>query len=94
MKIVVEMSDIDQNKKLSITDGTVTFNTKYSFMMKEEDLHNWITRAFDVWLKLKENQKRVEGDEDGLTVYATTDKETLEWLRGQKEKGDEVKEDE
>lgn len=94
MKIVVEMSDIDQNKELSITDGTVTFNTKYSCIMKEEDLHNWINIAFDVWLKLKENHKRVEGDEDGLTVYATTDKETLEWLRGQKEKGDEVKEDE
>lgn len=91
MKIVVEMSDIDQNKELSITDGTVTFNTKYSCIMKEEDLHNWINRAFDVWLKLKENQKRVEGDEDGLTVYATTDKETLEWLRKQSK---EVEEDE
>ena len=89
MKIVVEMSDIDQNKELSITDGTVTFNTKYSFMMNQEMLHNWITQSFDTWSILKENQKRVEGDEDGLTVYATTDKETLEWLREQKEKGGE-----
>ena len=88
MKIVVELSDIDQKRELSITDGTVTFNTKNSFLMKEEELHNWIKRSFDTWLALKENQKRVEGDEDGLTVYATTDKETLEWLRGQKEKGD------
>lgn len=89
MNIVVEMSDIHQNKELSITDGTVTFNTKYSLMMNQEMLHNWITLSFDTWLTLKENQKRAVGDEDGLTVYATTDKETLEWLRGQKEKGGE-----
>jgi len=56
-----------------------------------EMLHNWITQSFDTWLTLKENQKRVKGDEDGLTVYATTDKETLEWLRGQSK---EVEEDE
>ena len=91
MKIVVELSDIDQKRELSITDGTVTFNTKNSFLMKEEELHNWIKRSFDTWLTLKENQKRVAGDEDGLTVYATTDKETLEWLRKQSK---EVEEDE
>jgi hypothetical protein len=94
MNIVVEFSDIDQKRELSITDGTVTINKKNCFMMNQEMLHNWITQSFDTWLILKENQKRVEGDEDGLTVYATTDKETLEWLRGQKEKGDEVKEGE
>ena len=88
MNIVVEMSDIHQDRELSITDGTVTFNTKYSLMMNQEMLHNWITQSFDTWLTLKENQKRAVGDEDGLTVYATTDDETLEWLRGQKEKGD------
>lgn len=92
MNVVVEMSDIHQDRELSITDGTVTFNTKYSLMMNQEMLHNWITQSFDTWLTLKENQKRVEGDEDGLTVYATTDKETLEWLREQKEKGDKVEE--
>ena len=58
MKILVELSNIDQNmRKLSITDGTVTINTKCSLMMKEEDLHNWITRVFYIWLKLKENQR-------------------------------------
>lgn len=88
MNIVVEMSDIHQDRELSITDGTVTFNTKYSLMMNQEMLHNWITQSFDTWLALKENQKRVEGDEDGLTVYATTDKETLEWLREQGERAE------
>lgn len=83
MNIVVEMSDIHQNKELSITDGTVTINKKDCYMMNQEMLHNWITQSFDTWLILKENQKRAEGDKDGLTVYATTDKETLEWLRGQ-----------
>lgn len=91
MKIVVELSDIDQKRELSITDGTVTINKKNCFMMDQEMLHNWITQSFDTWLILKENQKRVEGDEDGLTVYATTDKETLEWLRKQSK---EVEEDE
>ena len=91
MKIVVEFSDIDQKRELSITDGTVTINKKNSFLMNQEMLHNWITQSFDTWLTLKENQKRVEGDEDGLTVYATTDKETLEWLRKQSK---EVEEDE
>lgn len=91
MNVVVEMSDIHQDRELSITDGTVTFNTKYSLMMNQEMLHNWITQSFDTWLILKENLKRVEGDEDGLTVYATTDKETLEWLRKQSK---EVEEDE
>lgn len=66
MNIVVKMSDIHQNRELSITDGTVTFNTKYSLMMNQEMLHNWITQSFDTWLILKENQKRAEGDEDGL----------------------------
>lgn len=91
MKIVIELSDIDQKRELSITDGTVTINKKNCFMMNQEMLHNWITQSFDTWLILKENQKRVEGDEDGLTVYATTDKETLEWLRKQSK---EVEEDE
>ena len=88
MKIVVEISDIDQKRELSITDGTVTINKKNCFMMNQEMLHNWITQSFDTWLALKENQKRVEGDEDGLTVYATTDKETLEWLREQGERAE------
>lgn len=91
MKIVVEFSDIDQKRELSITDGTVTINKKNCFMMNQEMLRNWITQSFDTWLTLKENQKRVAGDEDGLTVYATTDKETLEWLRKQSK---EVEEDE
>lgn len=91
MNIVVEFSDIDHRRELSITDGTVTINKKNCFMMNQEMLHNWITQSFDTWLTLKENQKRVEGDEDGLTVYATTDKETLEWLRKQSK---EVEEDE
>ena len=91
MKIVVEFSDIDHRRDLSITDGTVTINKKNSFLMNQEMLHNWITQSFDTWLILKENQKRVAGDEDGLTVYATTDKETLEWLRKQSK---EVEEDE
>lgn len=91
MKIVVEFSDIDQKRELSITDGSVTINKKNCFMMNQEMLHNWITQSFDTWLTLKENQKRVAGDEDGLTVYATTDKETLEWLRKQSK---EVEEDE
>ena len=91
MNIVVEFSDIDHRRELSITDGTVTINKKNCLMMNQEMLHNWITQSFDTWLALKENQKRVEGDEDGLTVYATTDKETLEWLRKQSK---EVEEDE
>lgn len=91
MNIVVEFSDIDQKRELSITDGTVTINKKNCFMMNQEMLRNWITQSFDTWLTLKENQKRVAGDEDGLTVYATTDKETLEWLRKQSK---EVEEDE
>ena len=91
MKIIVEFSDIDQKRELSITDGTVTINKKNCFMMNQEMLRNWITQSFDTWLTLKENQKRVAGDEDGLTVYATTDKETLEWLRKQSK---EVEEDE
>ena len=89
MNIVVEFSDIDQKRELSITDGSVTINTKYSLMMNQEMLHNWITQSFDTWLILKENQKRVAGDEDGLTVYATTDKETLEWLRKQSKEVEE-----
>lgn len=92
MNIVVEFSDIDHRRELSITDGTCTYKSAYQILVKAEDVHNWIVRAFDVWLKLKENQKRAEGDEDGLTVYATTDEETLEWLRGQKEKGDKEEE--
>ena len=56
MKILVKLSNIDQKRELSITDGTVTIKTKCSLMMKEEDLHNWITRVFNIWLKLKENQ--------------------------------------
>ncbi len=91
MNIVVEFSDIDQKRELSITDGSVTINKKNCFMMNQEMLHNWITQSFDTWVRLKENQKRVAGDEDGLTVYATTDKETLEWLRKQSK---EVEEDE
>lgn len=87
MNIVVEFSDIDHRRELSITDGTVTYRTGHEMFVKAEDVHNWITQSFDTWLTLKENLKRVEGDEDGLTVYATTDKETLEWLREQKEKG-------
>jgi len=91
MKIVVELSDIDQKRELSITDGTVTYRSGYEMFLKAGDVHNWITQSFDTWLTLKENQKRVAGDEDGLTVYATTDKETLEWLRKQSK---EVEEDE
>lgn len=84
MNIVVEFSDIDHRRELSITDGTVTYRTAYEMFLKAEDVHNWIVRGFDTWLTLKENQKRAVGDKDGLTVYATTDKETLEWLREQK----------
>lgn len=91
MKIVVEFSDIDHRRDLSITDGTVTYRSAYEILVKAGDVHNWITQSFDTWLILKENQKRVAGDEDGLTVYATTDKETLEWLRKQSK---EVEEDE
>lgn len=58
MKIVVEMSDIDQKRELSITDGTVTYNKKNCFMMNQEMLRNWITQSFDTWLILKENQDR------------------------------------
>ncbi len=65
MNIVLEMCDTHQDRELSITDGTVTLNTKNGFMLGEEDLHNWITRAFDTWLTLKENQKRVEERRDG-----------------------------
>ena len=60
MNIVVELSDIDQKRELSITDGTVTINKKNCFLMNQEVLHNWITQTFDTWLTLKENQKRVE----------------------------------
>ena len=91
MNIVVEFSDINHRRELSITDGTVTYRSGYEILVKAGDVHNWITQSFDTWLTLKENQKRVEGDEDGLTVYATTDKETLEWLRKQSK---EVEEDE
>ena len=91
MNIVVVFSDIDHRRELSITDGTVTYRSGHEMFVKAEDVHNWITQSFDTWLILKENQKRVAGDEDGLTVYATTDKETLEWLRKQSK---EVEEDE
>ena len=64
MNIVVEFSDIDQKRELSITDGTVTINKKNCFMMNQEMLHNWITQSFDTWLALKENQKRVEERRD------------------------------
>ena len=64
MKIIVELSDIDQKRELSITDGTVTINKKNSFLMNQEVLHNWITQTFDTWLALKENQKRVEEKRD------------------------------
>jgi len=60
MKIVVEMSDINQDKELSITDGTVTFNTKCCLKMDNAMLHNWIVKSFDTWMELKENQGRVE----------------------------------
>lgn len=48
MKIVVEMSDIDQKRELSITDGTVTYRSAFEMFVKAEDVHNWIVRGFDV----------------------------------------------
>lgn len=75
MKIVVELSDIDQKRELSITDGTVTINKKNCFMMNQEMLHNWITQSFDTWLALKENQKRVEERRDEINRCRCTWKE-------------------
>ena len=47
MKIVVEFSDIDHRRDLSITDGTVTYRSAYEILVKAGDVHNWITQSFD-----------------------------------------------
>jgi len=64
MNIVVEFSDIDHRRELSISDGMVTYRSAFEMFVKAEDVHNWIVRGFDVWLTLKENQKKVEGDKE------------------------------
>lgn len=64
MNIVVEFSDIDHRRELSITDGTCTYKSAYEMLVKAGDVHSWITQSFDTWLALKENQKRVEERRD------------------------------
>ena len=64
MKIVVEMSDDNQKRELSITDGTVTFRTKNCFLMKHDMLQIWIKSAFDTWLELYFNQQRCEEENE------------------------------
>ena len=63
MKIIVDMSDINNNKEISITDGAVTYRIRNEFMLNKDDLHGWITRAFDIWVTLYKNQKRASEEE-------------------------------